>query len=244
MVFTPWWQSWVSLTETVTINTVIVTIWHFIEDCQSLSKLQNWLERAHQHNCFLFTGMAYFLLTYCICTKCLLSFELFLFINWLISVCICVYIFVCVCAYKYMCIFVYMFVEARGQSWVSFLSCPPLHFLRQGLSLDQNLIDLGRLLGQGGSGICFARAVITDVCHHMGSGVKTQIFVWFKQDLYKWATARAAEAAGWAGRRQPATVRTRGQVSAWLGRRPQPQQQRSPSWFRDSAELRKLVWTG
>jgi hypothetical protein len=33
----------------------------------------------------------------------------------------------------------------------------------------------------------------------------------------------------------------RGQVSAWLGRWPQPQQQRSPSWFRDSAELRKLV---
>jgi hypothetical protein len=29
-----------------------------------------------------------------------------------------------------------------------------------------------------------------------------------------------------------------------LGRRPQPQQQWSPSWFRDSAELRKLVWTG
>jgi hypothetical protein len=26
--------------------------------------------------------------------------------------------------------------------------------------------------------------------------------------------------------------------------RPQPQQQRSPSWFRDSTELRKLVWTG
>jgi hypothetical protein len=51
---------------------------------------------------------------------------------------------------------------------------------------------------------------------------------------------RAAEAAAWAGRRQPATIRTRGQVSAWLGRRPQPQQQRSPSWFRDSAELRKL----
>ena len=47
-----------------------------------------------------------------------------------------------------------------------------------------------------------------------------------------------------AGRRQLATVRTRGQVSAWLGRRPQPQQQRSPSWFPDSAELRKLVWTG
>ena len=40
---------------------------------------------------------------------------------------------------------------------------------------------------------------------------------------------------------ETATVRTRGQVSAWLGRRPQPQQQRSPSWFRDSAELRKLV---
>ena len=40
---------------------------------------------------------------------------------------------------------------------------------------------------------------------------------------------------------ETATVRTRGQVSAWLGRRAQPQQQRSPSWFRDSAELRKLV---
>ncbi|EDL10733.1 mCG67650, partial [Mus musculus] len=52
---------------------------------------------------------------------------------------------------------------------------------------------------------------------------------------------RAAEAAPLAGRRQPATVRTRGQVSAWLGRRPQPQQQRSPSGFRDSAGPRKLV---
>ena len=50
---------------------------------------------------------------------------------------------------------------------------------------------------------------------------------------------RQAEKKKCAG--QPATIRTRGQVSAWLGRRPQPQQQRSPSWFRDSAELRKLV---
>ena len=47
-----------------------------------------------------------------------------------------------------------------------------------------------------------------------------------------------------AGRRQPATVLTRGQVSAWLGRRPQPQQQQSPSWFRNSTELRNLVCTG
>jgi hypothetical protein len=52
---------------------------------------------------------------------------------------------------------------------------------------------------------------------------------------------RDAEAAPLVGRRQPATIRTRGQVSAWLGRRPQPQQQQSPSWFQDSAELRKLV---
>jgi hypothetical protein len=64
-------------------------------------------------------------------------------------------------------------------------------------------------------------ARIKDLCHH-----------------------RATEAAPLAGRRQPATVRTRGQVSAWLGRRPQPQQQRSPSGFRDSAGPRKLVWTG
>jgi hypothetical protein len=55
---------------------------------------------------------------------------------------------------------------------------------------------------------------------------------------------RAAEAAPLAGRRQPATFRTRGQVSTWLGRRHQPQQQRSPSWFRDSLELRNLVCTG
>ena len=55
---------------------------------------------------------------------------------------------------------------------------------------------------------------------------------------------RAAEAAPLAGLRQPATVRTRGQVSAWLGRRPQPQEQRSPSWFQDSLELRILVCTG
>jgi hypothetical protein len=53
-----------------------------------------------------------------------------------------------------------------------------------------------------------------------------------------------AEAAPFAGLRQPATVRTRGQVSAWLGRWPQPQEQRSPSWFRDSLELRNLVCTG
>jgi hypothetical protein len=45
----------------------------------------------------------------------------------------------------------------------------------------------------------------------------------------------------WTGR-QPATVPTRGQVSAWLGR-PQPQEQRAPPWFRDSAKLRKLVCT-
>jgi hypothetical protein len=51
---------------------------------------------------------------------------------------------------------------------------------------------------------------------------------------------RAAEAAPFAGRRQLATVRTRGQVSAWLGRRPQPQQQRSPSWFRDSLSIKGL----
>jgi hypothetical protein len=51
---------------------------------------------------------------------------------------------------------------------------------------------------------------------------------------------RAAEAAPLAGRRHPATIRTRGQVSAWLGRRPQPQEQQSPSGFRYSAELRKL----
>jgi hypothetical protein len=44
--------------------------------------------------------------------------------------------------------------------------------------------------------------------------------------------------------RPPATVRTRGQVSAWLRRRPQPQEQRSPSWFRESAELRNLVCIG
>jgi hypothetical protein len=37
------------------------------------------------------------------------------------------------------------------------------------------------------------------------------------------------------------TVRTRGQVSTWLGRQPQPQQQQSPSGFRDSAGPRKLV---
>ena len=55
---------------------------------------------------------------------------------------------------------------------------------------------------------------------------------------------RAAEAVPFAGCRQPATVRTRGQVSAWLGRRPQPQEQRSPSWFQDSLELRNLVCTG
>jgi hypothetical protein len=59
--------------------------------------------------------------------------------------------------------------------------------------------------------------------------------------LDKNSLKRAAEAAAWAGHRQPATIQTRGQVSAWLGRRPQPQQQRLPSWFRDSAELRKLV---
>ena len=49
------------------------------------------------------------------------------------------------------------------------------------------------------------------------------------------------EAAPLAGRRQPATVRTRGQVSAWLGRRPQPQQQQSPSGFQDSTGPRKSV---
>ena len=42
---------------------------------------------------------------------------------------------------------------------------------------------------------------------------------------------RQAEKKKCAG--QPATIRTRGQVSAWLGRRPQPQQQRSPPGFRD-----------
>jgi hypothetical protein len=54
---------------------------------------------------------------------------------------------------------------------------------------------------------------------------------------------RAAEAAPFLGRSQPATVPTRGQVSTWL-RRPQPQEQRIPPWFRDSAELRNLVCTG
>jgi hypothetical protein len=54
----------------------------------------------------------------------------------------------------------------------------------------------------------------------------------------------AAEAAPLAGHRQPATIRTRGQVSTWLGRRPQPQQQRLPSGFQNSAGPRKLVWTG
>ena len=55
---------------------------------------------------------------------------------------------------------------------------------------------------------------------------------------------RAAEAAPLAGRRQPATVRTRGQVSARFGRQPQPQEQRAPPWFQDSTELRNLVCTG
>jgi hypothetical protein len=41
---------------------------------------------------------------------------------------------------------------------------------------------------------------------------------------------RGAEAAPCVGRGQPATFRTRGQVPARLGRRPKPQQQRSPSW--------------
>ena len=54
---------------------------------------------------------------------------------------------------------------------------------------------------------------------------------------------RAAEAAPFSGRRQPATVRTRGQVSAWLGR-PQHQEQQTPPWFWDSIELRNLVCTG
>jgi hypothetical protein len=66
--------------------------------------------------------------------------------------------------------------------------------------------------------------------------IPTQFFSELERAIW-----RAAEAAALAGRRQPATIRTRGQVSAWLGRRPQPQQQWSPSWFRDSAELRKLV---
>ena len=61
------------------------------------------------------------------------------------------------------------------------------------------------------------------------------------EDRWDGQKHRAAEAAPLAGRRQPATVRTRGQVSTWLGRRPQPQQQRSPPGFRDSAGPRKLV---
>jgi hypothetical protein len=43
--------------------------------------------------------------------------------------------------------------------------------------------------------------------------------------------------------RQPATLPTRGQVSAWL-RSPLPQEQGTPSWLWDSAELRNLVCTG
>ena len=41
---------------------------------------------------------------------------------------------------------------------------------------------------------------------------------------------RGAETAPCVGRGQPATFRTRGQVPTRLGRRPKPQQQRSPSW--------------
>jgi hypothetical protein len=54
---------------------------------------------------------------------------------------------------------------------------------------------------------------------------------------------RASEAAPFSGRRQPATLPTRGQVSSWL-RSPLPQEQWAPSWFQDSAELRNLVCTG
>jgi hypothetical protein len=54
---------------------------------------------------------------------------------------------------------------------------------------------------------------------------------------------RAAKAAPFSGHRHPATIPTRGQVSTWLGS-PLPKEQRAPSWFRDSTELRNLVCTG
>jgi hypothetical protein len=47
---------------------------------------------------------------------------------------------------------------------------------------------------------------------------------------------RASEAAPFSASRHLATLRARGQVSAWPGS-PLPQDQREPSWFQDSAEL-------
>jgi hypothetical protein len=52
----------------------------------------------------------------------------------------------------------------------------------------------------------------------------------YKIQIIELKMKETLRAAPFVGRGQPATVRTGGQVPARLGRRPKPQQQRSPSW--------------